>query len=46
MNEARRTRIADLEARTTDMGAMELYAASVIGTDPFRVADQLREGFT
>ncbi|MFQ5594182.1 MAG: hypothetical protein ACE5HA_08535, partial [Anaerolineae bacterium] len=30
---------------TTDMGAMELYAASVIGTDPFLVADQLREGF-
>ncbi|MFQ5343888.1 MAG: hypothetical protein ACE5F6_20280 [Anaerolineae bacterium] len=30
---------------TTDIGAMELYAASVIGTDPFLVADQLREGF-
>ena len=30
---------------TSDIGAMELYAASVIGTDPFLVADQLREGF-
>jgi len=30
---------------TTDIGAMELYAASVIGTDPFLVADKLREGF-
>ncbi|RME46662.1 MAG: hypothetical protein D6791_07735 [Chloroflexi bacterium] len=30
---------------TTDIGAMELYAASVIGTDPFLVADQLRAAF-
>lgn len=28
--------------RTSDIGAMELYAASVIATDPFRLADQLR----
>ena len=28
--------------RTTDIGAMELYAASVISSDPFRVADALR----
>lgn len=28
--------------RTSDIGAMELYAASVIASDPFRVADALR----
>jgi hypothetical protein len=28
--------------KTTDIGAMELYAASVISSDPFRVADALR----
>jgi hypothetical protein len=28
--------------RTSDIGAMELYAASVIATDPFRLADALR----
>lgn len=28
-----------------DMGAMELYAASVITSDPFEVAARLREGF-
>jgi hypothetical protein len=27
--------------KTSDIGAMELYAASVIATDPFRVADTL-----
>ncbi len=32
--------------RTGDIGAMELYAASVIGTDPFYVAGVLREEFT
>jgi len=32
--------------RTCDMGAMELYAASVIGTDPFFVAGLLREHFS
>ncbi|MFQ6058432.1 MAG: hypothetical protein ACE5MB_06110 [Anaerolineae bacterium] len=31
--------------RTCDIGAMELYAASVIGTDPFFVAKLLREYF-
>ena len=28
--------------RTSDIGAMELYAASVIATDPYRVIDALR----
>jgi hypothetical protein len=28
--------------RTSDIGAMELYAASVIASDPFRLADSLR----
>lgn len=28
--------------RTSDIGSMELYAASVIAADPFRVADALR----
>ena len=28
--------------RTSDIGAMELYAASVIASDPFRLADALR----
>ena len=32
----------DPASRTSDIGAMELYAASVIATDPFRVADSLR----
>ncbi|GAB4522668.1 MAG: hypothetical protein Kow0047_33200 [Anaerolineae bacterium] len=31
--------------RTADIGAMELYAANVIGTDPFYVAEQMREVF-
>ena len=30
--------------RTSDIGAMELYAASVVASDPFRVAEILREG--
>ena len=30
--------------RTSDIGAMELYAASVVTSDPFRVADLLRRG--
>ena len=30
--------------RTSDMGAMELYAASVVASDPFRVAEALRAG--
>jgi len=28
--------------RTSDIGAMELYAASVIAADPFRLAEALR----
>lgn len=28
--------------KTSDIGAMELYAASVIATDPFRLADTMR----
>lgn len=32
----------DPASRTSDIGAMELYAASVIATDPFRLAEQLR----
>ncbi len=31
--------------RTGDIGAMELYAANVIGTDPFYVARQMRHAF-
>lgn len=31
--------------KTADIGAMELYAASVISTDPFRVAEALRGAF-
>jgi hypothetical protein len=30
--------------RTSDIGAMELYAASVVATDPFAVARELHEG--
>lgn len=30
--------------RTSDFGAMELYAASVVSSDPFRVAEVLWEG--
>ena len=30
--------------RTSDIGAMELYAASVVASDPFRVAELLRAG--
>jgi hypothetical protein len=30
--------------RTSDIGAMELYAASVVASDPFRVAGALRDG--
>jgi hypothetical protein len=33
----------DPSNRTSDMGAMELYAASVVASDPFRVAALLRE---
>lgn len=31
--------------KTADVGAMELYAASVVSSDPFRVADALKESF-
>lgn len=31
--------------RTSDVGAMELYASSVISSDPFRVAEALRARF-
>jgi hypothetical protein len=30
--------------RTSDIGAMELYAASVVASDPFAVAHALRDG--
>lgn len=32
----------DPAGRTSDIGAMELYAASVVASDPFRVAEALR----
>jgi galactose-1-phosphate uridylyltransferase len=32
------------ESHTSDIGAMELYAASVVSSDPFRVARLLKEG--
>jgi hypothetical protein len=32
----------DPESRSSDIGAMELYAASVVGGDPFELADRLR----
>ncbi len=32
----------DAAGRTADMGGMELYAASVVSTDPFQVIHQLR----
>ena len=32
----------DLGSRVTDFGGMELYAQSVIGTDPFFIAQNLR----
>ncbi|MGH2499259.1 MAG: hypothetical protein ACRDF0_04090, partial [Candidatus Limnocylindria bacterium] len=32
----------DPASRTSDIGAMELYAASVVAADPFRVAEALR----
>jgi hypothetical protein len=31
----------DPTARTADIGAMELYAASVVSSDPFRLAAAL-----
>jgi hypothetical protein len=35
----------DSEDQISDVGAMELYASSVIGSDPFRVAETLRSAF-
>jgi hypothetical protein len=35
----------DSEEQISDVGAMELYAASVIDSDPFRVAETLRATF-
>jgi hypothetical protein len=32
----------DLASRTADFGAMELYAASVVSSDPFKVAESLK----
>ncbi len=32
--------------RTNDVGAMELYASPVISSDPFRIAEALRERFS
>lgn len=34
-----------LSSRTTDMGAMELYAQSIIGNSPYMVIDKLRKSF-
>jgi hypothetical protein len=36
----------DPNNKTADFGAMELYAASVIASDPFRVAETLRAAFS
>lgn len=36
----------DPASRTSDMGAMELYAASVVASDPFRVAETLRNSLS
>jgi hypothetical protein len=35
----------DLASRTADFGAMELYAASVVASDPFRLAEALSTAF-
>ena len=34
----------DPDSHSSDIGAMELYAAAVVGADPFAVAHALREG--
>jgi hypothetical protein len=36
----------DPDSRSSDIGAMELYAASVVGADPFQVAGELRAALT
>jgi len=33
----------DLSTRTADIAAMELYASSVVSSDPFKLAQSLRE---
>jgi galactose-1-phosphate uridylyltransferase len=33
----------DLDSRTSDIGAMEIFGQAVVSTDPYRVADLLRE---
>ncbi|MHC1590317.1 MAG: hypothetical protein ACXQTQ_05070 [Candidatus Hecatellaceae archaeon] len=35
----------NLEERTSDIGGMELYAASVIASDPFQLAEKLKKAF-
>ncbi|HBE78528.1 MAG TPA: hypothetical protein DDW65_12250, partial [Firmicutes bacterium] len=32
----------DPNNKTADIGAMELYAASVVSSDPFRVAEEMK----
>lgn len=42
------TRMVDrgnLEERTSDVGGMELYAASIVSSDPFQLAEALKEAF-
>ncbi|HET9539000.1 MAG TPA: hypothetical protein VFQ46_00220, partial [Candidatus Limnocylindria bacterium] len=36
----------DPDSRSSDIGAMELYAAPVVGADPFAVVHALREGLS
>jgi hypothetical protein len=35
----------NLEERTSDIGGMELYAASIIASDPFQLAEKLKKAF-
>jgi hypothetical protein len=34
----------DPDSRSSDIGAMELYAAAVVGGDPFTLVERLQEG--
>ena len=34
----------DPDSRSSDIGAMELYAAAVVGGDPFKLVERLQEG--
>ena len=36
----------DLDSKVSDVGAMELYAASVVASDPFEVAEVLEKRFS